>query len=196
MVEVLHAVLTPGATFIDLGANEGYFSVIASRLVGPKGTVIAVEPQLRLQAILQTNFYLNECFNIRLIRAAVSGHANEVRLELSSDMNPGASSLYRRTKYPLRKETVKSFSLGKLLELTGLNRCDLMKVDVEGAEFEIFTEADDALRSGALRNLAVEFHEPIFRTRGICGQELDTRILSRGYVRNDIAGNRIYSLTS
>src|SRR5947209_7701542 len=73
MASVLDRYLYPGAVFVDLGANEGYFSVLASKLVGPFGMVIAVEPQERLQAVIQHNCYLNRSYNVRVIRAVVSG---------------------------------------------------------------------------------------------------------------------------
>src|SRR4051794_27016084 len=45
--------LPPGGVFLDLGANEGYFTVIAARRCGPSGHVVAIEPQLRLLPILE-----------------------------------------------------------------------------------------------------------------------------------------------
>jgi hypothetical protein len=64
MGAVLRSYLRPGDVFIDMGANEGYFSVLASSLVGPHGTVIAVEPQSRLQGVIQTNIGENTCSNV------------------------------------------------------------------------------------------------------------------------------------
>src|SRR3954468_546190 len=56
----LKSLLQRGDTFIDVGANEGYFSVVAARLVGPTGRVIAIEPQSRLARVLERNFAINE----------------------------------------------------------------------------------------------------------------------------------------
>ena len=77
MVNVLNHYLSSGGVFIDVGANEGYFSVLASRLVGPKGTVVAIEPQSRLQSVLQTNLSINECFNVRLIQCILSDQTDQ-----------------------------------------------------------------------------------------------------------------------
>jgi FkbM family methyltransferase len=71
MGAVLRRYLRPGAVFIDMGANEGYFSVLASGVVGPSGAVIAVEPQSRLQGVIQTNLDANACLNVRLVRCVV-----------------------------------------------------------------------------------------------------------------------------
>jgi len=69
---VLRRCLTPGAVFIDLGANEGYFTVLASKLVGPQGIVIAIEPQSRLQSVITANLEANNCRNVRVVKAVVS----------------------------------------------------------------------------------------------------------------------------
>jgi hypothetical protein len=89
MKAVLERYLQPGCTFIDLGANEGYFSVVASRLVGPRGKVISVEPQSRLQNIIRTNLDLNKCANVRVVKAALSAQSGTVTLELAPDINTG-----------------------------------------------------------------------------------------------------------
>src|SRR5580704_7841694 len=52
---ILRQFLYPGAAFLDMGANEGYFSVVASRLVGEHGAVVAIEPQSRLQEVIKAN---------------------------------------------------------------------------------------------------------------------------------------------
>ena len=66
MTAVLGRYLKQGDVFVDLGANEGYFSVIASPLVGSAGRVIAIEPQSRLQNTIQENLALNGCNNVKV----------------------------------------------------------------------------------------------------------------------------------
>src|SRR4051812_38970298 len=64
LTEVVRRYLRPGGVFVDVGANEGYFSAIAARLVGPTGRVVAVEPQARLRPVLEENFRLNGVANV------------------------------------------------------------------------------------------------------------------------------------
>jgi FkbM family methyltransferase len=194
MAAVLQRYLSPGGVFIDLGANEGYFSVLASRLVGPRGSVIAVEPQSRLENVIQTNLSLNECSNVRLIQAAVSSISGPVQIQLSPDINTGSSSLFRSTKYPLKVESVPSVTIAELLSRTGVDRCDLIKVDVEGAEYETFMGAEQVLRAGILRNIALEIHNTILETRGLSGLKLHKWILSCGYKLNDELGHWVYTV--
>ena len=100
MRKVLSRYLSPGDVFIDLGANEGYFSVLASKLVGPKGTVIAIEPQSRLQHVIQANLEANQCFNVRLIRCVVSGTTGRMQLSLAPATNTGSSGLFPTNQIP------------------------------------------------------------------------------------------------
>jgi FkbM family methyltransferase len=193
MRAVLQRYLKPGDVFIDLGANEGYFSVLASGLVGPGGTVIAVEPQSRLQSVIRANLTLNHCSNVRVLQAVVSSTTDPVEIELASEMNTGGSSLFSRTKYPLKRELVPSFTIAAFLEQTGVERCDLMKVDVEGAEYDVFIGAGEILKSGLLRNIALEIHGDILERRGLSGAELHEWILSCGYQLNDELGNWVYT---
>ncbi len=60
MLGTLDRFLAPGATFVDVGANEGYFSVAAAKRCGRSGRIIAVEPQQRLQPIIRENLRINE----------------------------------------------------------------------------------------------------------------------------------------
>jgi len=193
MRSVLSRYLSPGGVFIDLGANEGYFSVLASHLVGPKGTVIAIEPQSRLQNVFQTNLAVNECYNVRLIRCAVCDRTGTAQLSLAPSTNTGASSLFRSTRYALPTEEIRSLCLGDLLDRTGVEHCDLMKVDIEGAEYDVFMAAADVLKKGVLKNIALEIHSSILESRGLSADELHKYIVENGYELNSELGPWVYS---
>ncbi len=62
----------PGMTVYDLGANVGFYSLLASRLVGPTGRVIAVEPLPRNIAYLQRHVVANAATNVTIVQGAVS----------------------------------------------------------------------------------------------------------------------------
>lgn len=190
---VLSCYLPPGGVFIDLGAHEGYFTVLGSKLVGPRGTVIAVEPQSRLHQVIQTNLEANECFNVRLIRCALSGETGKTRIWLAPETNIGSSSLFRQTRYPLPTEAVPTFSLADLIERIGADRCDLMKVDIESSEYEVFMAAGAVLKSGIIRNIAIEIHNSMLQSRGLSGDRLHHHILEHGYRLNTELGAWVYN---
>lgn len=180
-VEILTRFLPRGGVFLDLGANEGYFSVVASRLVGEAGTVIAVEPQSRLQSIIQANLTANHCSNVRLVRCVLSGRTGTARLSLSPDMHTGESTLFRQTRYIQPTEEVPSFTLADFLAAVGIRGCDLAKIDIEGAEWDVLMPAASELRSGALRHIAIEIHRPMLVKRGFSPEALHQHLVDCGY---------------
>ena len=194
MKAVLRRYLRPGAVFIDLGANEGYFSVLASGLVGPHGTVIAVEPQTWLQGVIQTNLTANNCFNVRVIRCVISDRTGKMCLSLAPEIHTGSSSLFRQTRYVLPTEEVQSFCLDDFLARAGVDRCDLVKVDIEGAEYDVFMAAGEVLRKGILKHVALEIHHSVLASRGLSGDTLHAHMIGSGYCVNKDLGPWVYSL--
>jgi hypothetical protein len=63
MTNSILSLLDEGDQFIDLGGNEGYFSVLAARKVGPTGRVLCIEPQQRLWEAIVKNLSINNCGN-------------------------------------------------------------------------------------------------------------------------------------
>jgi FkbM family methyltransferase len=181
MVQVLRKYLTGGATFVDVGANEGYHSVVASTIVGPSGRVIAIEPQSRLLPVLSKNLEMNKCPNVTVVRSAVSDRKGSANLYLYPSTNPGASSLTCPTKYPLPSEHVETATLNEIFVETHLLSCDLLKVDVEGSEHQVIFGSEHLFRSRLIRALALEPSESLATrsTREIesflqaCGYRLD-----------------------
>src|SRR5262245_45001077 len=115
MMQILRRFLRPGATFVDLGANEGYYTVLAGRLVGPDGIAIAIEPQSRLLPIIKDNVALNDLQNVKLVQAAVSDYDGSAQLYLAPDVNSGSSGLERTTRYRLNTESTRVTTLSRVL---------------------------------------------------------------------------------
>lgn len=190
---VMSDFLTSGSVFVDLGANEGYFSVVASRLVGPRGRVIAIEPQSRLQGVIQANLNANDCQNVTVVKAAVAARTQAVHLSLTSEMNTGATSLFPRTRYPLPTEQVQSFTLAELLKEGGIEHCDLMKVDIEGAEYDAFAGSSDVLKQGVIHHISVEVHDSILEKRKVSWGTIHEQIRSCGYRSSHHGDPWVYS---
>jgi FkbM family methyltransferase len=195
MAAVLQRHLAAGSTFVDLGSNEGYFAVIASKLVGATGRVVAVEPQSRLQPVIAENLRLNGCQNVTVYPVLVGAQCGRGSITLTTEMNPGASSMYTehmRGRCLLQTEGVESLTLEALLDRACIECCDLMKVDIEGGEWDLFWNAGPVLKSGRIRKMAVEMHNSIFAARGVSGLDLHNYILSCGYLLDDSLGPWVY----
>jgi FkbM family methyltransferase len=75
--------LKPGQTFVDIGANIGYYTLLAARQVGPAGRVYAFEPDAENFKLLRKNIEINGYSNVTLIAQAVSSQTGEAKLYLN-----------------------------------------------------------------------------------------------------------------
>jgi FkbM family methyltransferase len=148
--------IQPGDTVVDVGANVGTFALLASRAAGPSGRVIACEPDSENFALLLRNLRDNRCVNVIPAKVAVAGTAG--KLTLHSGGQGGFHSLYAaRLPGSPRSCEVEALTLADVFERFGVGRCDFLKVDCEGAEFEIFPALPEGHWPRILR-LAMEYH--------------------------------------
>lgn len=126
--------LQPGDTFVDVGANIGYFSLVASRLVGETGHVVAVEasPLFHQRTLAQARF--NGCRNVRAVNAAVSDARESLTFTLASSRNMGANSVVPYDGPAESTFEMEACPLPELLSDAEIASARVIKIDVEGAE--------------------------------------------------------------
>jgi len=128
--------LRPGDAFCDIGANIGYYSLLASHAVGPGGVVIAVEPSPPIFALLRENLALNDARNVRPVQAAVAPRAGRVALYRGPSWNTGMTTTLAERGFKVADE-VDALPLEDILRPDETARLRLIKIDVEGAEAPI-----------------------------------------------------------
>ncbi len=130
------------STVVDLGAGIGEFSILASKVIGNKGKVIAVEPSPDDFTTLIKNLKENGCNNVIPLNMAVSDHAVDLTLEFKGKrFNTKADSLFNiLNDVNVDRETVK-----------------FMKMDIEGAEKTVIPSSLEIIRK--LDYLAIEIHD-------------------------------------
>ena len=89
----LDRVLRPGMVFVDVGANDGYYTLFAARRVGPSGRVVAAEPSSRERAHLQRNLGRNGLDNVSVVPAAIGAAAGLADLHLAHGVHAGHNTL-------------------------------------------------------------------------------------------------------
>jgi FkbM family methyltransferase len=156
----LRASLPPGGTFVDVGANWGYFTLVAAHAVGPAGRVVALEPDPRMHAELAANLARNGIRNVTALAVAASHQAGEATLAgyAEADRNRGVSSLVAAPAGDAPSFAVRTAPLDDLLDEQGIESVDLVKVDVEGAEELVVRGMARGLADGRYRRILVELH--------------------------------------
>jgi len=136
--------ISVGGTFIDIGANIGYFSLLASKLVGAKGRIIAFEPNPLTINRLKKNMELNYSGNIELIEVALSNKEGEVQLFRPKDETHGLTSMRNHGWQNTECYNVQTKLLDDILP-PKISSIDLIKIDVEGAELLVFEGAKNTI---------------------------------------------------
>jgi FkbM family methyltransferase len=130
--------LRPGDVMVDVGANVGWYTLLAAKLVGPAGRVIAVEASPTIAAALRANVALNPAVADRVTVHTCAAGAREgsVSLFLNGPENSGKSSIHGEPGM-VREADVPMKPLAALLADVDLGRVRAIKIDVEGAEAEV-----------------------------------------------------------
>jgi FkbM family methyltransferase len=130
--------IRPGHVFYDIGANMGFFSLIAARLVGPAGNVCTFEPVSENTASIRKNFELNHLQNTRLFQVAVGEKSGTADLLLTAwDGGATLTDSAVKTSEPVSRRTVQVVALDDFIQAEQLRRPDLVKIDVEGVELDV-----------------------------------------------------------
>lgn len=129
--DCLQQLLKPGDTFLDVGANIGYFSMLASKIVGESGTVVSFEPSARALTRLTLHGCMNRCRNLLVCSHAVGEVAGRAALNWASAANIGGSTINRGTGAHVEQIFVRR--LDDVCEELSL-KPRLIKMDIEGFE--------------------------------------------------------------
>jgi len=142
---ILKALIAPGMHCWDVGANIGFYTCLLARLVGPTGRVVAFEPAGGTRDRLQENIALNGLSNAKVVPCAVGAAQGEAQIHYSdAGLFEGTASLLelpgRRRSEPVSVETI-----DRLVQRLG--QPDFLKIDVEGAQLDVWRGGEGFFRS-------------------------------------------------
>jgi len=177
--------LRPGGCFYDAGAHIGYYSLLASRLVGDAGRVVAFEPDPANLDVLQENLSRNSMSNVVVVPAALWSHGGVVTFRRSASERPEVSSRRGAVVAPNGKGLDAGLIRVEALTLDGFaeehDPPTMIKIDVEGAEVEVL-EGAQKLISRIKPVLLLEVHHQT------AASFLQDRLLQNGYEIEWLAG--------
>lgn len=138
--------LQSGMIVLDIGANEGFYTLLASKKVGENGKVISFEPSQRELKRLNLHLKINDCKNVVIEPLALSNEETNTELYVCLGEGTGCNSLRPpNVSDPIKKVKVNVTTLDNYLNLHKLEKIDFIKVDVEGAELNLFKGAKRSL---------------------------------------------------
>jgi FkbM family methyltransferase len=167
-----------GDIVVDIGAHMGRYTIISSKRVGANGKVVAIEAHPSNFEMLNSNIKLNQLTNVIPLNYAAYSKETKIKLYLPDEesgytMHHSIMSNYVFTKYKDKTEDkfveVSANTLDYLLQLNEITDVNWVKIDVEGAEFEVLKGASNVLSKSKDIALLIEVHgkdtyEPIIES--------------------------------
>jgi len=185
--KILKKFLKPDMTFIDVGSHIGYYSFLASKLVGKRGTVISFEPNEYNFNELARYIKDNKAINIRAFQLALSNQESDANFFINP-YNDGGHSLTEFVDYDLPYSSIKvrTITLDAFLQRNyPFLKIDFIKIDVEGHEIEVLKGMLKTLQKDKA-SIIVEFFNEIKKER------IKGLLTSRGYCCRHHSGRDLF----
>ena len=158
MTEIFLAVIQPGDTFVDGGANMGFYSLLAATALKGEGRVVSFEPDPRNIPVLQSNAKINLLDSVIHIEPKALSDT-ECELDFwSAPENSWGGSLVELPGSKSRQYRVCATTLDRYISSANIERVDVIKLDIEGAEPMALEGMRGALRTARL--VAYEINKP------------------------------------
>jgi FkbM family methyltransferase len=196
--------LKPGNVFVDIGANVGYYSLLASTLVGDSGKVVAIEALPEIFEKLRGNLEKNGAHNVRAVNMAVWDRAELITLFTRSEDLPATTTAMHgwADQWNLsQKCQVRAATLPAILSPEEIKGARLIKIDVEGAEWRVVSGLTALLDDGRSDlEIMVEVAPRMLQEQGKSCQDVLDFFGARGFhpysIENDYSAAAYYSRTS
>lgn len=187
----------PGDVVLDIGAHIGAVSILVAKL-HPQVRVIAYEPSSSNYEMLVANLAANEVHTVEPVREAVGGERGTLELVWSPDETAGATANLdeagrrQRLEAGWQRETVPCVTLDDIFARHGIARCAFLKLDCEGAEWEIVRRATAIERVDAM---ALELHIPESRQGegpAVPQQEFGRLLMNRPHYPHTVISSTVW----
>lgn len=158
--------LKVGDVVLDVGANIGYMSLFFGQCVGTNGKIYAFEPEHQNHQALLANIALNNAHNIIAQRQAATDVEKALKLYLAQDNFGAHSTVFNDETLTEAYEEIQGIPLDTFIQKNQLDKIALVKIDVEGAEYEVLQGMKQILKQQR-PILIIELNDALQRKRGL-----------------------------
>lgn len=160
-LEVFESLVKPGSTILDIGANIGVYSLIASDKLGKKGHIYAFEPVPENLELLKKNLTQNNIANVTVINKAVGNFDGEIKMEVEKD----SIATHHVSTNPKNPVSVQVTTIDSFINTQGIKQVSLIKMDIEGYEGFAIEGATQTLKLKSTQ-LLTEFSADFIKRSG------------------------------
>jgi FkbM family methyltransferase len=190
--DLVQRLLSGDDVFWDVGANVGYFTLVAATALANRGQIVAFEPGKNAYARLTENLALNPYQNIQTFPVAVTDREGEAVLHLAGDIADSSASLYPAAQAQAGQEVCRTVALDQFLRTEGLRPPDLIKLDAEGAELAVLQGAQRLLADSPPLWL-MEMEEKTLQAAGASKASVAQCLAGYGYRAAHLTKGRWYA---
>jgi len=178
--------LRPGMTFVDVGANWAYFTLVGAHLVGPRGRVLSIEADPRACRALHANLARNGISSAAVRNIAASDAPGRLRFQEyeSRAHDTGNFGVAQTTTLAERGRHVEidAEALDDVLDREQIDRVHLLKIDIEGGEAKAVAGLTRRLSSHRIDNISMELHPYHLRDLGTSPAAVIAELRRYGYI--------------
>lgn len=183
----LKKIINPGYVCVDVGANQGEYTLWLAKLTEENGKVISFEPLTKMFQQLNENISLNKDYVKRII-SIKKGLSNTITklpiYAVNSNSkfsdNEGMPSVFQTDNRNVFIENIELSTLDEELKNLNVSKVDFIKIDVEGAELNVLKGALNTINSNRPK-LLIEFNEPMFKAAGYSSTDVIHFLKPFGY---------------
>jgi FkbM family methyltransferase len=190
---VMRESLPVGGTFVDVGAQIGYYSLKAAQVVGPAGHVIAIEPNPETLQILNGNVQASNPHIVSVAPVACSDKEDMLEFFASAEANTGESSFSKANASQsgvTHSYKVRARPLDDVVRESGVTRVDVIKIDVEGAEYLVLQGSRETLAKFKPAVL-VEIIDHQLKEMGSSAEQVRQFFREHGYAPRRLVGDNV-----
>lgn len=190
MVWLLQVLLSPGMTFLDVGAHIGEFTLVGAEMVGAGGKAVAVEPLPPCAETIRKNAALNRMNQVAVFTGALSDRCGKIGFVSDSARSSGWIA---KGPDPVAFES-DCWTLDELLSRSGMQRVAVLKLDTNGNELAALRGGAGVLREGRVGNIVMKLYHPdVTRSRfGYDAHESVKLLREWGFLLKIVKGHDAY----